>query len=91
MPKLRFKATKDHPSWRHQKGGVVIGSYAGKPTLKIQSTIVVKDGEEVDMDDFEAQWCLACMPGNWLQATPKVKAKTIKDEESVKTKIDLEV
>ena len=68
VPRLRFRATPRLQSWKHKNGGLQYGTYAGERTPKIVGPVVLRDRDEVDMDAFDAQWCLVNLPENFERA-----------------------
>jgi hypothetical protein len=74
VPKVIFKATAKRKEWLHKKGGKVVSSYAGRPTTKVASPVILRDGDECDMDKFEAAWCLQMMPDNFSTKAKKARS-----------------
>ena len=79
MPKVKFIATESMKGFRHKVAGVVKGSYGGKATTKIQGPQILKDGDVVEVDDFELAWYLAHYPDNFKKVEPR-KPKTDSEE-----------
>lgn len=65
MPKVTFHATPNFQTWKHQNGGVTVGQYGDKETLKIRGPVILRDGDSVEMDDFEAQWAVTNHPSEF--------------------------
>lgn len=63
MPRVRFHANNEHSEWSHSDDPVVVQStYGDGETTKIRDDGTLRDGDAVDMDDFEARWCLSHYP-----------------------------
>lgn len=73
MPRVRFTATADLPTWTHRKGRAVESTYAGEATVKVVPPIILRSGDIVEMDDFDAQWCIVNLPSNMSLVEPKAK------------------
>lgn len=65
MARLRFTPSVAHPTWKHRVGGAYESTYAGKPTLRLRGPEILKGGDEVDMDAFDAQWATVHLPDNF--------------------------
>lgn len=83
MPKVKFNATARMQSFLYSKGGVKAGTYGGKATTKVVGPEYMKDGDIIDMPDFEAKWCLSIHPDNFeLVSEKKVKKPEPEPEDS---------
>lgn len=68
MPVLTFKATPFQKTWLHKQGGKReeddVQAPTGK-TWKIIAPVILKDGDTVEMDAFDASWALNHYPRNF--------------------------
>lgn len=62
MPLVTFHATPDRQSWTHAKGHTAEVPWGNGTTRKVFPPAVMRDGDEVEMDEFQAAWCLAAYP-----------------------------
>lgn len=84
MPKVRFQNVPALPRnvLLYEKGGAVMKSYAGKPTIKVKPHHWLQDGEVIDMPDDIAAWYLAMYPQNFSLVAPR-KGK-VEEQEDIK-------
>lgn len=61
MPRVRFTATPQLRSWTHRKATFVVAGDG----RRLVPPVVMGDGEEVVMDDFDAKWCMTYYPDNF--------------------------
>jgi hypothetical protein len=80
MVLLRFKATPKQPRWLHKKGGTIQSTYAGQPTTKVAPRQWLDDGDEVEMDAFEANHCLRYSPDNFSLADAEDATETLQPD-----------
>lgn len=69
MHRVRFTATPDRPSWLHRKARVERVPHGDTTTTKVFPAEVLADGDEVEMDAFDKQWCLTYLPKNFSVVT----------------------
>jgi len=70
MRTVRFRATPTLKSWLHSKrGGRKVTRQWGEPTTIIEKPLIMRDGDEVEMDDSpendEVAWVLTHHPANF--------------------------
>jgi hypothetical protein len=80
MPRLRFTATGDLPRFLLKKAHVAEVAYGEGKTTKVVPTKFAEDGDYVDLDAFEADWCLAMYPDNFKSVKTRSK-ESIKETE----------
>jgi hypothetical protein len=64
---VTFHATPDRKTWAHRPkgGGSKLSPYGETMTWRVVNPVILHDGESVEMDGFEAQWCLVNYPDSF--------------------------
>jgi hypothetical protein len=64
VPLVRFVAEGKNKTWKHKPGtGIVVHAKHGDGTsIKIRPTGELKDGDVVNMDEFDSQWTTTYYP-----------------------------
>lgn len=74
MPtEYRFQATPEYPKWTHRKGGRRAEPLKGGKNAVLVPPHILKDGDTVDLDDFEASWVESNLPENFKRVTKRTR------------------